>query len=336
MAMVLSIAVFSQQSTIKWGKPFSKTAIGLSIEVLKNDSKGLVFLSQIPIPFQSASQIGIIKCDQNLNYISTVKYPLKDGKEGLSYEFTVTMKDRTLIFASRNEGSSLKKILYYYDYNRDNNTLSSTPVKILEMPVVKKPMVISGTFFWDLSPDSTQLAILYNPPTGPEGQEKFGVAIFNDKMELQSKRLDPLPFKDKNFSLNYTAMSANGNIFLCGTLITGVKKPFVKEPNYKYTILMYPVGEGKVKEIDIDRNGVFINDLRLGTNNSGDIFAVGFFSDNMRYTMKGALSIMINPETGEIIQRDQKDFPVDLITEGLSEKQAEKTKERAEKGKNID
>jgi hypothetical protein len=99
---------------------------------------------------------------------------------------------------------------------------------------------------------------------------------------------------------------------------------------------MYPVGEEKVKEIDIARNGVFINDLRLGTNNRGDIYAIGFFSDNMRYTMKGAMSILINPESGEIIKRDQKDFPLDLITEGLSEKQAEKTQERAEKGKSIE
>ncbi len=334
--LIFSTTVFGQVKDVKWGKPCTKKSFAGNFRVLSLNENGLCVISPVPAFMRASTSVSIIKFDRGMNFLSLIKVPLKFQDKALSYEFTSVLKTATLVFSSFIDVKAGTKTLYYNKYNEDSQTLSSETVKVLEVPIVKKPLPVSGYFFDVISPDSTKLGIVYNPPSVPDGQETFGCAVIDESLSLVYQRMDEFPFKDRKYDLESAAVSQNGTIYLCGTLTTGPKKPFKREPNYKYSVLAIDGNNSKPKEISIELSDLFISKLQIGCNLDGDLIAAGFYSERNSFDIKGCVSNVIDGTTGEIRNQVTKPFSIEFITMGMKPGQAERTEAKAEKGKNVE
>jgi len=335
IAVVFTVATYAQVTHVEWGAPFSGKIIRSGFQVLSSDERGLTVLSPNPTMF-SLNSVSVLKFDANMNYVSTAKIPLSYQGKDLNFEFMVRLKGHTLVFSSYVDAKAGFKALYYMEYEEATQALTTNTVKVLDMPIVGKPFPSVGTFFYVLSPDSAKMAVVYNPPTSKDGKEKFGCAVLDEDLSLMSTRMDAFPFKDRNFNLESAAVSQEGVVFLNGTLTTGLKNPLKREPNYKYAILMMSPDASAPQEIYVDLDKFFITDLQVGCDINGDLIAAGFYSEKGNFSMKGCLSVKIDGASGEILKSFHKEFPLELITAGMTDKQADRTEDKAEKGQNIE
>jgi hypothetical protein len=332
----LASFLFGQVTDVKWGKPFPKGPIVSNFRILGMDDGGMSLVTPTPAFMKASTSISVLRFDGNMNYLSLTKFALKYQDLALSYEFTVPMKGRTLIFSSYVDGKAQTMSLFYNEFDDASFSLSSKTVKVTEMPIIKAPMPIPGSFDFTVSPDSNLLALVYTPPNAPDGLEKFGFVVLDKDLNTMYQRNETFPFKDRKFHLGSIAVNQTGKVFLCGYLTTGAKNPFRKEPNYKYVVSMVDKEMATPLSVDISLDKRFIPDLNITCDLDGDLVASGFYSNDGEFSIKGAVSVIINGETGVIEKQSTKDFTIEFITAGMKEKQADRVEAKAQKGKNVE
>lgn len=336
IALFIPGVLNAQTVSIKWGKPFNGKVFKGSFRLLSLNEQGLAVLSPVPAFMGIINSVSVVKFDGALNYLSVTKFPLKYNDQTLEYEFIVRMKGHILVFSSYNDNKAEKKFLYYNEFDQDSQTMASQTVQVLEMPLIKKPFPVSGSFSYVLSADSANIAVIYNPPSTVSGQEKFGCAVIDKDLNVIYTRMQEFPFKDRNFNFENAAVSKKGILYLSGQLTTGLKNPMKKEPNYKYAILRIDPAEEIPREIYTDLDKLFITDMQIGCNYSDDLIAAGFYSEEGKFSIKGCFSIKLDGGSGDVFYSSTKEFPLELITAGMTEKQVDKTEEKADKGKNVE
>ena len=326
----------AQTATLKWGKPFSRNLLKGSFRLLSLDENGMAVLSMAPSMTPFVTDLAVVKFDANLNYTTTTKIPLKDGDKALQYEFIVRMKEQVLVFSSYQDRKAGKTTLYYQPFDMDSKTLSGKAVSLLEMPIDKKPIPAVGSFDYVLSRDSSKLALIYNPPSVGSDMEKFGCAVMDKDLKVLYSRVQQFPFTDRNFTYSAAAVSGSGVLYMCGPVTTGHKKPFSRESNYVYTIFRIDPGSETASEVKADYKGVFVTDMQLACDASDNLVAGGFYSEKGTYSIKGCYFIALDGNDGTELRSSIKEFPISLITAGMTDKQAERTQDKAAKGKNIE
>lgn len=335
LAILVLGCTYGQNVQAKWGAPFKAGILRYNFRVLSSNSEGVSIIAPTPgLPGERS--MSVYSFDAGLNYRSVKTYKLVDGERVLNYEFTVKLKGQTLVFSSFTDLKGATKSLYYNVFDRVTRELTAKSVKVIDMPIVTKPFPSVGEFNFTISPDSTTLALIYNPPSGKEDQQRFACVVLDESLNIVANRTDAFPFKDRNYNLESIAVSDDGVVFLNGTLKIGSNDPFSKAPNYQYAVLMMKPDGDTPKEINISLEKMFITDLRIGCDRDGDLFAAGFYSETGTYSLKGTLSVKIDGETGDIIHAYYKEFPLELLTAGLNDKQAERVESKVAKGKNIE
>jgi hypothetical protein len=157
-----------------------------------------------------------------------------------------------------------------------------------------------------------------------------------DTNELWTKNIS-LPYSDGLFSINTYKVSDKGNVFLLGKIYEEKSKDVrFGKVNFKYTILSYSNSENTVKEYGISLGDKFLTDMQIAITPKEDIVCAGFYSDKGMHSIKGTYFLRIDGVTKEIVSKSTKEFGLNFITLEMTEKQAAKTKKRAEKGKDTE
>ncbi len=333
-AMLMTLGLLAQDAVLTWGAPFKGALLRNNLGVLSADERGINVLAPAPGLFDV--NLNVLSFDNSMNFITSKLVLLRHEDRKLTFEFVVNMKGHTLVFSSYVDLKESKKVLIYKEFDRENLNLSSEAVRILDMPVVSKPMPQVGQFSYALSPDSTKVALVYNPPSAKGGMERFGCAVLNEELKIISNRMDVFPFKDRNYELWTSVISDQGVVYLNGLLTEGVRNPFKNEPNYSFSVLRMAPDNTPPMEIGLTMDPYFITDLQIGCDHRGDVFAAGFYSEKGTLSIKGTLCVKIDGATGNVVHSSRRDIPMELITAGMTDRQAEHTEAKAERGGNTE
>jgi hypothetical protein len=108
------------------------------------------------------------------------------------------------------------------------------------------------------------------------------------------------------------------------------------EQNFSWHIVSYTSsGENSVDyEIKIDQK--FITDISFSVTDDGDIVAGGFYSKIGSYAVDGAYYLMLDSKTKSVKTSSVKEFDIDFITQGMTERQEARAKKKEEKGKDTE
>lgn len=334
LIVMLTTCTLAQEAQLTWGLPIKPKLVAYNFGMLAMDNQGFSLLSKAPGMFDQ--NLNVVKFDSKCNFVTSSPVMLAYGDRKLTREFTVKFKEHILVFFSYVDLKAGLKTLVYKEYNPSTLKFSNEVVQVLEVSIklVPKPQV--GDFGYTMSPDSSRIALIYNPPTEKDGMERFGCAVMNEELSLVSNRLDEFPYKDRRFGLYDYSVTNAGVVFLMGRLYEGMKIPFKNEPNYSYSVMRVAPDNTPPVIINVNLDPLFITHLRTTCDFNGDLFAAGFYSERGESSIKGTLCVKINGTTGEVIKSSHQEIPIELITAGMSEKKAERIEAKAGKGGDVE
>jgi hypothetical protein len=76
--------------------------------------------------------------------------------------------------------------------------------------------------------------------------------------------------------------------------------------------------------------------MQIGISPKGNILCGGFYSDQGLYSINGSYFLVYDSDTKELLKESTKEFGIDFVTEGMTDRQEKKTKKKENKGKDAE
>lgn len=262
--------------------------------------------------------------------------PEKDEKK-MSYERIVQMKNKLFFFTSYKDKKERLNELFVQEINKNTLKPAYDLNKVAEVDYEGNANWNAGNFNVLLSRDSSKMLAYCNLPYEKEENERFAFYVFNDDMKLLWQRQVEIPYEDELFEIKDYNVDNRGNVHVLGRVFNEKRKVRVKgEPNFRYEVISYFEGDRKPESYPVKLEGKFLNDMQITVDSEGHLVCAGFYSNEGTNSITGTYYLKINKDTKQVIKQSSKPFPIDFITQNLSERQEKRVEKRAEKGKSVE
>lgn len=181
-----------------------------------------------------------------------------------------------------------------------------------------------------LSRDSSFVAFTNIISTGDKRnrEESFNISVFDADLKILWKRIQKLPYPDKDLSITQTIISNDGTVYVLGRLYDKEKKKQSKGlPSYDFKI--FQITETGLNEFDL-RIGESIapTDVRLyfPSESTSELLVSGFYTDDQRRSgLQGVFFANGTKENG-IEHIEIHDFDAEFLEGLISDRAIEKDK----------
>ncbi len=198
-------------------------------------------------------------------------------KKDRDFEDVLYLNGELLLFSSLLDKDLQKKLLFVETVDKTSLTPNGDTRKIGEIDYDRKRN--SGSFGFKLSDDTSKVLIYYTLPYKEREAEKFGIQVFDTKMNQLWEEKITLPYANELFSLDSYQVDNEGNVVLLGRLYNQVAKERRNgEVNYKYIVLTY-APDDDVEEYEAKIDGKFLTDMEIAVDKEGDLVCAGFYSN---------------------------------------------------------
>ncbi len=269
---------------------------------------------------------------QQMKLKKSVELDLKFKKKTRDFEDLIVVEGNMYLLTSFNNQVKKKNYLFAQSVNLSSLRPSQKIIKLAE--VETKNAYKEGGFRHHLSKDDSKVLIYSVLPKQKKEPERFYLQVFDNQLNALWEKKVRLPFNDDKFSIEEYQVDNNGNVYMLGVVYQD-KTRFRRggNPTYQYVVLAYREKGEAVEEYKVNLKEKFITDLTFRVAKNGDLVFSGFYSELGTYSIKGTYFFRLNPTTKEIQNKNLKAFDFDFLTEFLSEKQSNKAKKSAQKGK---
>jgi hypothetical protein len=265
--------------------------------------------------------------DLSLDYSKSISMEGPNQKD-LSIESIYFMSGNLILFASNYDREKDVNILYA-EILDEHAAVKKAWAEVASISATKKSN--PGSFYTGMSIDSNQILLVVNPPYDKYANETFTLQLLDKELNTQWKKEIIPPYKDEFFSLDNFIVAKNGDVYMIAT-VSKDKSVMSRherrsEPTYFHTVLMYEHEGNNLKEYKVSLDPKFISDVKMTVDEKGDIICAGFYSNKSSNSIIGAFYLKIDKLTKEITSQGTKDFPMDFLSQFMSEKKASKGKE---------
>ncbi len=340
MTLIISQLSFgqklSQSVDVIWGKEFKESKKTTLTDIVGYDESGIYALKARTGLF-AATQKSLGHFDNRMNQTKSVEL-IQNYKDNELYTDEVIQFNKNLYLLSIFINQKQKKnYLFISSINKKTLRPNNDLIKIAEIDYRNYSKYNSGTFDYDLSNDSTKLMVFYNLPYDRGEREKFGFNVYDLNLNLIWEKDITLPYKEELFEIENYIVDNNGNTYILGRMYKDIDKVKRRgKPNYKYQVLAYSNNGNTLTEYPIQLPGKFFTDMNIAINEDNDIICGGFYSEEGTISIKGCYFLCIDGETKNIKTKSFKDFSIGFLTQYMKERKAEKTKKKAQKGKDVE
>lgn len=322
---------------IKWGKPFKDTRSAELKSVLGTDQMGTYLLKR---NFSNLTGISsdykLERLNRELKIEKSSDLPEFNSFSGQKIESVVWFQKQLWLMESNKDAKTKEHRLLAKKVDLKSLESKGKGVEISKHPVKNRNMF--GNFNFNISRDSTKLLAFYHYAYRSEQGEQFSFDVLNEQLEKVWSKSINLETKDRLYDIEDYLVSPNGDVVVIGIYYEGSRRSskLLGEPNYNYEVRWFDAVSQEETIIPINSDDFFITDLKFGFTNEGDLTGAGFYSEEGTYSMKGSAFINIKKRNKSNPLIELSTFDIDFITEGLSDRKAEKIKTKVEKGKNIE
>ena len=191
----------------------------------------------------------------------------------------------------------------------------------------------NGEYLKSISRKELRVAYVIEHPGDRESKTITTVKVFDDNYELLWKTKYTQPYERGLSRVESVNVSDDGLVYILTKVWKEKKDRERRERNYEYFINVV-TKEGLETKEKLELKDNFIVDLKLNIAENGDLICGGFYSkEGLR--SDGVFFMQLDGENFNIKSESLKEFELDFITDGMSERKAAKTKKRAKKGKDV-
>lgn len=331
------MSVFAQINSmpkILWGNESNSNKLSLS-EITASDETGIYTLFEKSNSRSKKSVIILEHFNRKMNQTKSVEINLTKDYDDRTFFCLYHLNNELYLLSTYNDES--KRILSLYAQKVNKQTL--IPEKNISLLTEQKYNGTRNTGFFStsLSKDESKLLVYYKLYTSKYDTETFHLLVLDNNLsKIWDKEIN-LPYNEKLFIVQDFVVDNDANVHIVGKLFEDKLREEKKgEPNYQFNVMSYRNNGSDFQNYTIDIPGIFITDIMIAINSEDDIICGGYFSEERTSSIKGSYFLKINNETKKIENREFQEFSIDFLTEDMSEREEEKIKNKAAKGKDVE
>lgn len=317
------------QFEVTWGVPQKQERKSPMVDLLGEDGS-YVYARRTAFSLFGTADLILERyklSDLSLDYSKSI---LLNGPGGitLSLESIYFMKGNIILFASHyNNEKDIHSL--YAEVLDDHASPKKEWTEMAHITANKKNN--RGSFYTGISLDSSQILLVVNPPYEKYANETFTLQLIDKELVTKWKKEIVPPYKDEFFALDNFIVTGNGDVYMIATVSKDKsvmsRQERRSQPTYYHTVLMYEHETDVLKEYKVTLDPKFISDIKMTVNEKGDIICAGFYSNKSSNSIIGAFYLKIDKLSKEIILQGTKEFPMDFLTQFMSERKVSKGKE---------
>lgn len=238
---------------------------------------------------------------------------------------------RILIFQNEKDSKTSSQSMYYDVYDGESLSLFKAKTQVAEFEFKKGLFNKYGSFKVILSDDRSKFGAYYDLPYAKGEAEKFGISVFDQDFQKTMGVEVSLPVTDELMTLGTPHLSNAGKFYISAREV--IEKNFFGRPS-DITHHIYGVSkEGELSDYKIDLVDKYIYEYTYGTNEKEDLICTGLFGIKGKSGVAGGFYVRMDGSNGQIAEASYKDFPLEFITAGWSDKEKQKAEKKQDKGK---
>ncbi len=257
-----------------------------------------------------------------------------EGNE-LDYERLFMQNGNLYLFSSFMNKKQKVRYAFYQTIDKETLVPNKDIKKIAEVGGDSKKELKSTGFSVFRSKDNGKTVVYYDLPFAEDENERYGVHVFDDQMNMLWTKEIELPFADENFYITSRKVAENGDVYIMGRLWKDKKEREKKEVNYKYVVIELTEEGTKLNQYEVDLDEKYVSSMILRLNDQNELLCGGFYALFDSYGAMGSFFVKINRETGKITHKSFEPFDESFIVEDLDKKAKKKANRRMDKDKNV-
>lgn len=328
--LLLSSFVHAQADVpakLNWGDGYTEPNNTFATKIIGQNANGFYVLRQKVMSNPSARPRAWVEFfTRDMKLKRSVEMELKYKGKQRDFEDVVFLNGQLYLMTSFNNSAKKQNFLFKQKMSMKTLTPSSRLDMVCQTEARNKE--VEGSFYFQVSKDSTKLLIFKDLPFERKEPARFGFRVFDENFDLRWEKNIILPYNSDRFTVEEYRVDNSGNVHLLGVLYQdNATRRRRGNPTYQYVILSYTDNGEKTEEYRIDLEEKFITDLTFQVGKSGTLICSGFYSERGSYSIKGAYYFQLDPETREIRNRNYSEFEFDFLVQGLSEKNIERARQ---------
>lgn len=329
LLLLLYPAVVSAQVEITWGIPQKSERKTEMTGMIGADEAYVYALRRDNSAFGSTDPIieRYKQTDLSLDYSKRISHKKFDGT-ALTPQVQYFIGGKIIAFATHYDRD--KDINFAYAEILDANAnVTRSWIEIARIHADKRSN--RGSFYFNVSDDTSKILIVANPPYEKYADEKFTLQLVDSDLNVLWKYEVTPPYKDKYFALENYTVSDSGNVYMLATISKEQSGMSMRErrttPTYYHSALIYDPAKEELSEYEIKLDPKFISDIIMDVTDSGDIVCSGFYSNKNSSDIIGTFYMQIDKATKKVETEGTMDFSADFLEQFMSAGKAAKKKE---------
>jgi len=319
---------------IQWGQELKEPKSTFLSKIITSNALHFYALREktSKVPGEGPTKIYIEKYNKQMNLLKSKAVDMKYKGKKMELEDLMVLNRNLYLLSSFNNIGKKKNYLFAQKINLKRLTPEKNIIKIGEIETKNK--IKEGFFNFDISKDSSKVLVYSEPPYKKKNPEKFNLSVFDQEFQQIWSKEVVLPYSDKGFVVEEYRVDNQGNVYLLALVSPdGRQKRKKGRPNYHYSILAYTNSGDSMQEFPISLDEKFITDLTFRIAGNGQIVCSGFYSDKGTSSIRGTYFFRLDPKSGEMQDKNAKDFDFDFLTADVSDRKIAKYMDAERSGK---
>ncbi len=293
------MTTYAQKLNIQWGKKHRVPTQASLQKVIGATGKGVYALRYNggDLLERGFHELEAYSTDMNLQFVKKIDPQIGKKRARLIGEDAFLVGNRILFLSSYFHSDIDEQRVYAHWINEQGKFEGKH--KIVSSIKTKTRLDV-GDFYFDFSPDSSYMVILYKDFLHKGRMESIHLSVVDrDMNKVWSKKYN-MPYKKERVDPHAFVVDEAANVYLTAKLDhkDGIlfDPPFNAQPDYFFTIFSFFNSGKNVKEYRLTNDDTFITDLFIKASKEG-VSGAGFYTERRVFNAKGTVFFRINPDT---------------------------------------
>ncbi len=327
----------SDVANIKWGPEVEGSRKSLINKIVMNDENYYYVLFSETGGLFSKDSYYLEKFDMNMNQVASEEIILEGADKKRKFEDIVYFNDEMYLMTSYNDKGNDFCYLYFQKINKNTLKAEKKLLQLAEIDYNEFRSSDFGSFYYEISADSSKLFLHYILPSKKKMKQKFGLKVLDKDMSILWEKNITVPYLDELFWTQSYRVDNDGNVYILAKVYKDKARDKRKgKPNYKYQLITLKNNGEDYKEYPIELPGKFITDLQIAINGNQDVVCGGFYSKIGTFSVDGTCFLNIDGQTGDVRTKSTKEFDLEFLTKDLTDYQKKRAKRKTKRGKDLE
>jgi len=291
--------LFCIYNTSLFAQGFSFDSAMPTNEIIPVEGKGFLLMSSQLTPIDS---VVLIYFDIKAQPQSSVTISLKREVGELNLEDIFVWDSKVIVLKSLFYSGQQRNRLLLYEYSLPDLEL----VDSQQLTEAINPSDLRLPFYYDLSPDSSQILITSWSFIASDSLAQMTMTIFDQEWKGLETRKRKLPYENEAISVYGCKIDNEANCYILGDVYTGKNINYIKQSEITTFMIASFQGATEVKAYELEIPEMTIDNWYFELDQQQNLVAIGLFKEGIKALIEGSIFFRIDKKTKTIKKYTQR------------------------------